>query len=633
MMKKFFTLAFALVTIIFVSTSEAGIVTDRLPFQCYVDHQVDTYNQPNGQRVGYISPNVDLIRVTQVRGDGWAYGDYPGRNGRVSHWFRITDICADPSYSNRGTNVKGEQKVFRNRNSYEPFGKVLNNEEVIVLADNGNRAQIIYRLDNGTGYKIGWVPSSSVSSRNVQLVVPTPTSNTVTISDGWYRIQPMHDLGRSADALGTPIGNGNNIHMWTTADIPQQKFYLQNRGNGYFSLQSNYGNKLFVTADGRGNGANLYTSDWKNSDSQLFRLVNAGNNSYHVFSKVGVNLNFDCAGAGRGDGTNLQLWTSENNDWHKWRFTKVSVNSGANFQLTSYSLSSPANYQLRFTGRLWNANNSSEITGVHVYIGGGVGAGGQFLGEFRADKTNHNFDSTLNVPQNRTGDQLVVIYAVNGVESKELDRRNVNIQGNNPTPSGNFIYPVEGNTTITTLFYYENKSRALGHKHSVWWHPYEGGYFNALDISCPKGTPVKAVASGKVSNEYSTNSSNIIVIEHNDSQIGKSLYAHLDEKLVKPGDIIYAGQIIGKSGDKGASWTDTNGVLHHAYHLHMEWFNSSPWEYYRDKVSFRYSISTLNAYNKWVKTLKEANQQDKEKFEAAINWVNNYPKNNGGFRY
>ena len=32
---------------------------------------------------------------------------------------------------------------------------------------------------------------------------------------------------------------------------------------------------------------------------------------------------------------------------------------------------------------------------IHVYIGGGVGAGGQFLGEFKADKTNHNFDSTL----------------------------------------------------------------------------------------------------------------------------------------------------------------------------------------------------------------------------------------------
>ena len=385
MIKKFFTLALALVTIIFVSTAEAGIVTDRLPFQCYVDHQVDTYNQPNGQRVGYISPNVDLIRVTQVRGDGWAYGDYPGRNGRVSRWFRITDICADPSYSNRGTNVKGEQKVFRNRNSYEPFGKVLNNEEVIVLADNGNRAQIIYRLDNGTGYKIGWVPSSSVSSRNVQPVVPSPIANTVTLPDGYYRIQPMHDLGRSADALGSQIGNGNNIHMWTNVeDALQQKFYLKNRGNGYFSLQSAYGSKLYVTADGRGPGANLYTSNWNGSDSQLFRLENAGNNSYHVFAKVGANLEFDCYGGYASDGNNIQLWTKEENPWHKWRFTKISVNTAptpnpspthsTNAQHSPSGLVYPLGSRHKFTGSdSANDGNNHDHNSSGCCSAGGLG--------------------------------------------------------------------------------------------------------------------------------------------------------------------------------------------------------------------------------------------------------------------
>lgn len=327
MLKKFFALALMLTTLIFFGKAQAGIITDRLPFQCYVDHQVDTYDQPGGQRVGYISPNVDLVQVTQIRGDGWVYGNYPGRNGRVSRWFKITDICADPGYSNRGATVQGDQTVFRNRSSYEPLGKVLNNESVIVLADNGSRAQILYRLDNGTGYKVGWVPSSSVPSRNVQPVVPTPNINTVTLPDGWYRIQPMHDLGRSADALGPQIGNGNNIHMWTNVDALQQKFYLQNRGNGYFSLQSAYGNKLFVTADGRGPGANLYTSNWNGSDSQLFRLVDAGNNSYHVFAKVGANLEFDCHGGYASDGNNIQLWTREENPWHKWRFTKENVSN------------------------------------------------------------------------------------------------------------------------------------------------------------------------------------------------------------------------------------------------------------------------------------------------------------------
>lgn len=103
----------------------------------------------------------------------------------------------------------------------------------------------------------------------------------------------------------------------------------------------------------------------------------------------------------------------------------------ADFTISSYNLTCPGNYQLRFRGKAWNANNYDEITGIHVYVGGGAGDGGQMIGEFRADGALHRFDATLNVPQNLTGNQLVVIYAVNGIESKELDRRNINILPNN----------------------------------------------------------------------------------------------------------------------------------------------------------------------------------------------------------
>ncbi len=143
---------------------EAGIVTDRLPLTCYCDHRVYTYNDPNGNQVGYIDANVDLIQVTQIRSDGWAYGNYPGRNGRVSRWFRISDLCADVNYSNRSVNVNGAQRVYRTSSGGDTLGSVSNNESVIVIADNGNRAQIVYRLDNGTGYKMGWIPSSAVST-------------------------------------------------------------------------------------------------------------------------------------------------------------------------------------------------------------------------------------------------------------------------------------------------------------------------------------------------------------------------------------------------------------------------------------------------------------------------------------
>ena len=175
MRRKIFVLV-ALMTFIFSYNVEAGLVGNYVPFQCYVERQIDTYNNPgDGRRAGWISANVDLIRVTQVRSDGWAYGDYPGANGkRVSRWFRLSDICADPNYPNRSANVKGAQQVFRTSSSGNTIGSVSNNESVIVLADNGNRAQILYRLDNGTGYKIGWVPSSTVADN--RSVNPAPNN-------------------------------------------------------------------------------------------------------------------------------------------------------------------------------------------------------------------------------------------------------------------------------------------------------------------------------------------------------------------------------------------------------------------------------------------------------------------------
>ena len=192
---------------------------------------------------------------------------------------------------------------LRNRNGNE---RVDAGDRLIVFEERGTALYVRYPTSNGT--KDRWV------SKGVF---------TETIGDGWYRIKPMHDLGHSADALGNQYRDGNNIHLWENIDCDQQKFYLQNRGNGYFSLQSGYGNRLFVTADGSGNGANLYTSNWNGSDSQLFRLVSGGNNSFHIFSKAGNAMNFDCAGGGSSNGTNLQLWQSENNNWHKWTLERV----------------------------------------------------------------------------------------------------------------------------------------------------------------------------------------------------------------------------------------------------------------------------------------------------------------------
>ena len=303
-------------------------------------------------------------------------------------------------------------------------------------------------------------------------------SATVTIPDGWYRIQPMHDLSRSADALGSQIGNGNNIHMWTNVeDALQQKFYLQNRGNCYFSLQSAYGNKLFVTANGRGNGANLYTNNWNNSDSQLFRLVNAGNNSYHIYAKVGVNLNFDCYGGYASDGNNIQLWTKENNAWHKWRFTKVTV--GNNPQGTVQVAESTSPNTLHVRGTAFDQDNPSGSIRLHIYVGGTPGSNVPQY-EIRTNGNNRVFDDTRKIDSNYSGRQLVRIYALNDYgsgENIEIWNGYVNIPGDNPTPSG-LLFPLKGSIMVTPV---SAKTKGL-----------------YCDYRASEGTPVYAPADGKV---------------------------------------------------------------------------------------------------------------------------------------
>ncbi len=159
-----------------------------------------------------------------------------------------------------------------------------------------------------------------------------------------------------------------------------------------------------------------------------------------------------------------------------------------------------------------------------------------------------------------------------------------------------YIYPVEGNYTLTTLFYYYGEEHSLGYRHSVWWHNTGNadGIFNAMDIACPNGTPVKAVAGGTVAYDFNGFP---LVINHGNE---KSLYAHLSQTLVKPGTKVVAGQVIGKVGSG---------------HLHLEFYNQSPWEYFRDKVPFKYCKTTEKAYNERCLPVH------KNRFGNAVNWI------------
>jgi len=88
---------------------------------------------------------------------------------------------------------------------------------------------------------------------------------------------------------------------------------------------------------------------------------------------------------------------------------------------------------------------------------------------------------------------------------------------------------------------------------------------NGIDIAVPKGTPVKAMSDGKIllSADNFYYAGNYILIDHG---LGlNSLYLHLSESLVKEGQMVKKGDIIGKVGTTGRS---TGPHLHWG----VQWF-------------------------------------------------------------
>jgi murein DD-endopeptidase MepM/ murein hydrolase activator NlpD len=79
-----------------------------------------------------------------------------------------------------------------------------------------------------------------------------------------------------------------------------------------------------------------------------------------------------------------------------------------------------------------------------------------------------------------------------------------------------------------------------------------------IDVSAPRGTPVKAAADGQILIASRKGAyGKVVIIEHASDR--QTLYAHLDSFAVSEGDIVKAGEFIGRVGRTGRA---TGSHLH-----------------------------------------------------------------------
>jgi murein DD-endopeptidase MepM/ murein hydrolase activator NlpD len=97
------------------------------------------------------------------------------------------------------------------------------------------------------------------------------------------------------------------------------------------------------------------------------------------------------------------------------------------------------------------------------------------------------------------------------------------------------------------------------------------GYHTGVDFAVPTGTPVLAVADGKIENANWGKSYGNQVVQKVPG--GWVIYAHLNKVRCKPGQVVKAGSIVGEVGSTGNSTGP---------HLHFEMRDNIRWSAGKD---------------------------------------------------
>jgi murein DD-endopeptidase MepM/ murein hydrolase activator NlpD len=109
-------------------------------------------------------------------------------------------------------------------------------------------------------------------------------------------------------------------------------------------------------------------------------------------------------------------------------------------------------------------------------------------------------------------------------------------------PKLQMVFPVAIPAPITSLFGWRI-------------HPISGAsrMHTGTDIGAPMGTPVMAALSGRVILADMMGGYGLTVAIEHDNGARQTLYAHMSELFVKPGDVVNQGSVIGRVGSTGAS--------------------------------------------------------------------------------
>ena len=269
------------------------------------------------------------------------------RNGTLAQAFKV-------SHDSQGF------VTFTNVNS----GKVLdldgavtwNGRNIHQYASNGTRAQKWIVQKSGSGYAIvsaidisyvldlrnGTVSSES----NIQLYKSNNTAaqqwvfnkyvsdrercdsyasqNKGLMSDGVYYIKNKN-VNYALDVANGSLYGGANVQLYSLNRTNAQKWKITHDSKGYVMFQ-NVGSGMYLTAGGNGDSANVYQQKQSNEYNQKWVITFDNNQNLHIISALNSTIVLDIKNGNICNGSNIQLYKSNNSNAQKWVFEYINTN-------------------------------------------------------------------------------------------------------------------------------------------------------------------------------------------------------------------------------------------------------------------------------------------------------------------
>ena len=195
-----------------------------------------------------------------------------------------------------------------------------------LIAKHSNKYMDVTSGKSADGTKIQTYTGNATNSQKFK-ITKTKINDKDVIShiyeEGYYTISSKIDLNKVIDVDGAKKANGTNVQLYSNNNSIAQIWYLHKLDDGYYYITSSLNPETALTAASGDieNKINVMLSQYSGADTQKWGLKYTSDGYISIVNKAN-GLNLDVQGGNTVNGTNIQLYESNNSNSQAFKITK-----------------------------------------------------------------------------------------------------------------------------------------------------------------------------------------------------------------------------------------------------------------------------------------------------------------------